>query len=509
MGSIARNSVIVTAFNVAGTALIFFSNLVIAYKFGAGREMDIYFASTTLPFFVMTVLSLAINFTFIPVLSQLDKEQSPERWNVVSGFMNLNLIFTVLVSAACMLFSLRIMAVITPGFTQDKLESSAALMAVFFPAVVLNTLNELLSCVYYTRGRFVIPSLNKILNPVFTILCVAVFGSSLNVASLVLAILGAFLTQSVFLIARIRRGRDFHYRFTADPRHPGLAGIFRLMLPLAASMLITKAMSVTDKFFLSPLQDGSISYVEYAFRITLRLTETVASGLIVAIFPAMALHASSLNYERLYISMAKGVKMLFFITVPCALISAVYGKPILRFLLERGSFTRQATDATFPAFALYMLSLPSDMARSVFYKGFYSLNKQKVVAVISVLNMVCYLALSALFINILKYLAMPFSYLIAFHFATFASAFLFGRSIKRGFSREIAAELAKNIGASAPALLYIWLITARMTNPVTYILACASGFLVYFLFSHAVFRSSSSLIVWGHLTSFKKFLRRT
>jgi putative peptidoglycan lipid II flippase len=129
MKNIARNSVVVTLFNVAGSLLVFLSSVVIAYKFGAGREMDVYFAATSLPFFIMTILSLTLNFTFIPFFATYNAKAGAEKWKIVSSFINSTIILTAILAGAGMVFSERIMEVITPGFSQDKLTEAARLMA--------------------------------------------------------------------------------------------------------------------------------------------------------------------------------------------------------------------------------------------------------------------------------------------------------------------------------------------------------------------------------------------
>src|SRR3989338_5721274 len=97
MGAIAKNSIIVTSFSAVGTALVFVSNMVIAYKFGAGRAMDVYFAATTVPLLIITILSMTLNLTFIPVFTAYEKTNEKDRWEVVSSFINSNLILTTII----------------------------------------------------------------------------------------------------------------------------------------------------------------------------------------------------------------------------------------------------------------------------------------------------------------------------------------------------------------------------------------------------------------------------
>ncbi len=504
MSSVAKNSIIVTIFNIAGTALVFVSNIIIAYKFGAGKAMDVYFAATTAPFFVMTILSMTLSFTFIPIFTAYEKNEKQDRWEIVSSFINSSLVLTTVICAAGMIFSRKIMSIITPGFSQLKIEEAAYLMALLCPAIVACAINELLASVYYAHNRFVTPSLNKILNPLLTILFVLSLGSSLNTKTLALATLSAFLLQTVFLIAGFLRRKDFSYSLRLNFKHPEVINIFKLMAPLTAAMLITKAMPLTDRFFLSRLQEGSISYVSYAYRMTLRIIDSTATGLLVALFPVMSAHAASLDYERLYYYAAKGLKMTVFIVTPFVAIFFIYGHPAIRFLFERGAFTPYDTDSTFKAFSLYLLSLPAVMAGGIFYKGFYSIQKNAVVALISASMMLFYIALCMSLLNVIDYLAIPLSHAISFNASMIISGLVLRRYLNIKGSYGIAREVFKNASSAAIAVLCIRPIMGIVKDsPLFYFLTVAFGFGIYFVLGKIIFHIEASAILWDQMVSYR------
>lgn len=500
MGSIARNSIVVTVVNTLGTLLVLLSNVVIAYRFGAGKDMDVYFAATALPFFVITILSMTLNFTFIPVFTEYEKRGKSDTWDVVSSFMNASVIVATVICVAGMLFSKKIMALITPGFDAAKLDASAGLMALLFPAVILSVVNELLSSIYYAHNKFVTPSLNKILNPLITIIYVLAFGTFLSTKSLALSVVTAYLIQNIFLIAGFLRNKDFAYSLSFHIRHPEVARIFKLMTPLIAAMLISKIAPLTDRFFLSGLAEGSISHVSYAYRITLRIIDSIASGLIVAIFPAMAAQAALLDYERLYRYILQGVRMLFFVIIPFVPILFLYGEPLIRALFQRGMFTAADTGATYKAFAVYLLSLPAVTAASVFYKGFYSVQRNTTVAVLSVAITLGYIGLCYGLLRPCNYLAIPLAHVIAFNTAAVVSGLLLRRSLKITTKHGTGRELAKNACiAVAAALLIMPAMQYARHNTVLYGLLCAAGLMIYYVLSAGIGHVQAAGVLTEHI----------
>ena len=504
MGAIAKNSIIVTSFSAVGTALVFVSNMVIAYKFGAGRAMDVYFAATTVPLLIITILSMTLNLTFIPVFTAYEKTNEKDRWEVVSSFINSNLILTTIICISGVIFSRSIISIITPGFNQAKIEEASLIMAILFPVIIFSAINELLAGVYYAHNRFITPSLNKILNPLLTILFVLMLGSRLNTKTLALAMLSSFSIQTAFLIMGFLRHRDFNYTLSLDFRHPEVIKIFKLMAPLIAAMVITKAIPLTDRFFLSRLQEGSISYTGYAYRLTLRMIDVMSTGLVTVLFPAMSIHAASLDYTRLYFYMMKGVKMLFFIVIPFTVIFFIYGKPAIKFLFERGQFTPHDSEATFKAFSIYLFSMPAIAGMAILSKGFYAIQKNRLVAVISVLVMAFYVVLCFFTVRVFAFLAIPFSHAVTFNLSILVFGLLIRRLLAARSSHGVAKELAKNtVSAFAAAGCMFPMMRIAGHSLMAYFLICLLGFFIYFILSRKVFHAEASDIFWEHILKYK------
>ena len=500
MSGIAKNSAIVTVFNVVGTSLIILSNSIVAYKFGAGANMDVYFASTSIPFFVTLIMSMTLSFTFIPIFTSYEKNHTEERWKIVSSFINASIIIMILVCVAGIFFAHEIMRLITPGFTAEKIKDAAFLMQLLFPVIIISGINELLSSVYYSHNRFITPSLNKIINPVMTISFVMLLGGVLSTKSLIFAILIAYVIQGALLITGFLRHKDFEYSFCLNFKHPEVIRIFKLVSPLMAAMIITKSTPIVDRFFLSETAEGSISYVSYAYRITLRIVDAVASGLIIAIFPAIAKNAAMFEYDKMYDRLIKGSKMLIFLTIPFITLLIFYGEPLIRFIFEHGEFTSRDTSATFAAFRLYLLAVPAVMIAGIFYKGFYSLQKHTLIAQLSVAVMVLYIFLCYMLLNIFGYLAIPLSFVISFNLALLASGLLIKRHLKPLQHTGAAKEFLKIlVSGLVTAVILLPIMGHLQTMPVFYCFFLALGLIFYYAISKYLFKVESANVIWKFL----------
>jgi len=238
LNRIAKTSLIVTIFTAIGLGLNFLSTVIIAAKFGAGRDMDVYLVATSLPLYIITIFAGTLNFTFIPVFSEYKLKDSQELWKIVSSFMNLVVLTTFVLCIAGLVFSNPLVRLLAPGFDAEKVRLSATLLSRLFPIIVFTSLNELMASVYYSSGRFIIPSWNKIISPSITIAYVLLFHRTLSTKSIVYAMLTSSMVQTSILSIGFFVNREFNYSFALMFRHAGVTKILRPMAPLMMGLFI-------------------------------------------------------------------------------------------------------------------------------------------------------------------------------------------------------------------------------------------------------------------------------
>src|SRR3972149_3626424 len=95
----ARAIISMTAFTLAGQALAFVMQMVMAEKFGAKMEMDSFLAATTIPQYVTTIVVGALGSVLIPVFVGLkSKSFESEAYKTVSILINGGVLFLGLFS---------------------------------------------------------------------------------------------------------------------------------------------------------------------------------------------------------------------------------------------------------------------------------------------------------------------------------------------------------------------------------------------------------------------------
>ena len=485
--SIAKSSILVSIFTVLGMGLGLLSNTVVAMKFGAGADMDVFLAATTIPLFITSILTSVLSFTFIPVFADYKANDPGEIWKVVSGFMNLSVIVTAALCLLFMVFALPATRLLVRGFTPEKLEHAAGLLRWLMPIIVLTAVNELMASVYYSTGRFAAPSLNKIISPVVTMAYVLLFHNSLSTKSIALAMLTAAFLQTLILAAGFFKDEDFHYIPFLDCSHPGMKKMFNLMTPLLLGMIIYRAVPVFDRYFLSGLPEGSISHVVYAVKLASIIPAVLGSGITISVFPLMSKYAAERDFNSLRNIMSKGIRMLFFLSLPVAVFLAVFGVPVIRLLFERGLFTAADTRAVYHALVLYMLALPAMTIGSVIGQGYYVLKDTTTAALVGVGEMALYILLCLLALPRLGYLAIPAAYALYLNIGALLNALIVRSKIGDIGGAKVMGSMLRHLAAAITPLPFIFLFFRFNNGIAVSMLLIACCFAVYLLVSKFIF----------------------
>ena len=98
-----------------------FRDRLLAGSFGAGDELDIYYAAFRIPDFISFVLIMgAISAAIIPIFSERLVRSHEQAWRFFSNLVNLFFISLIVISAILIIFVPQILSIIVPGFTGDK-----------------------------------------------------------------------------------------------------------------------------------------------------------------------------------------------------------------------------------------------------------------------------------------------------------------------------------------------------------------------------------------------------
>ncbi|MFZ5447507.1 MAG: murein biosynthesis integral membrane protein MurJ [Thermodesulfobacteriota bacterium] len=417
-GKIARAAGTVSLAVFASRILGLVREQVFAALFGAGFAFDAYVVAFRIPNLMRDLFAEgALSSAFVTVFTDYDQRLGPaQTWRLAN---NVIFCFTLLLSLLVlvgMLFSPEITGIMAPEFgtVPGKLALTTLMTRIMFPFLVLVSLAALAMGILNTKGKFFIPSLassffnlGAVVVGVSLSLVAPRFGVEPIVGMAWGALVGGFLQLAVQLPLLWRVG--FRLSWVLDFREPGLKRIVKLMLPAVVGLSATQINIFINTFYASSCVQGSISWLNYAYRLFHLPMGLFGVALMVATLPVVSRHASNKDLGALRDALQSSLSLAILVTLPAACGLIFLAQPIIALIYQHGQFTALDTHQTAAALALYALGLAAFAGVKIMVPVFYALDDTRVPVIGSFVTVAANLALIQITLAPLQHRAIALS----------------------------------------------------------------------------------------------------
>jgi len=390
-----------------------------AYLFGAGFAYDAFVVAFRIPNLLRDLFGEgALSAAFVTVFSDYDTNRGREEtWRLAGNVM---VFFSILLSVIILVgvwqaenivrFLVEAEYELTPG----KVELTRQMAVIMFPFLLLVSLSSVCMGILNTRGYFFIPSLSSsffnlgsIIGGVGLALLMPRFGQPAIVGMAFGTLIGGLL-QLVGQFPALRR-TGFRFRPNLSLADPGLRRILRLMVPAVAGLAALQVNVFINNFFASSLQQGSLSWLNYAFRLFMFPVGVFGVAVSIAAHPVMARQAASGSMSDLKESYISTLTVAFCLTVPATAGLIILAEPLIRLIFEHGRFDHFSTMMTAEALVYYTLGLSFYAAVKVTVPVFYNIDNTRVPVIGSFLAVAVNVAVIFLAIGTLRHRALALS----------------------------------------------------------------------------------------------------
>lgn len=469
-----------------------------AYFFGAGFAVDSFVAAFRIPNLLRDLFAEgALSQAFIPVfteeLTQRGKEEAVRLANLVLNFLIVVLIVIVFIG---IIISPWIVKLIAPGFeaVSGKQELTTLLARIMFPFLLLIAVASLFMGVLNSTGYFAAPAFSPVMLNFFMILSGFLICPLFDppIIGMAMGVLLGGLGQAAVQIPSLKKS-GFKYKFILSFTDPHLKKVLFLMTPAVLGLASTQTNIFVNTLIASLLPQGSVSYLNYSFRLMHFPLGVFAIAIATVTLPAVSKYAAEKNQAQLVSAFFSALRLVFFLTLPALIFLAVARESLISLLYQYGKFTPQDTIYTAQALLFYAIGLFGYAGVRVIAPVFYALKNTKTPVKISVMSVILNIILNLLFMRPFGFrgLALATSLSAIFNM----SLLLFSLNKKIGplsFKTEFK-KIFKTVSASVlmGIVLFSFLHSLNFSvenlkflNRLGIVLACAGiSFIFYSLFS--------------------------
>jgi putative peptidoglycan lipid II flippase len=470
---------------------------VFAALFGAGFAFDAFVVAFRIPNLLRDLFAEgALSSAFVTVFTDYDQRLGPERtWRLANNVIFcLTLLLSLLVLAG-MIFSPAIVGFMAPDFggVPGKLALTTLMTRIMFPFLVLVSLAALAMGVLNTKGKFFVPSLSSsffnlgsVVVGVSLSLVAPRFGMTPIVGMAWGALVGGFLQLAVQLPLLWRVG--FSLRWVLDFREPGLRRIVKLMIPAVVGLSATQINIFINTFYASSCAQGSVSWLNYAYRLFHLPMGLFGVALMVATLPVVSRHAANKDLAALREALQSSLSLAMLVTLPAACGLIFLAKPIIALIYQHGHFTALDTRQTADALVLYALGLVAFAGVKIMVPVYYALDDTRIPVLGSFLTVAVNLIMIHLTLTSLQHRAIALSTSLSVIFnCIFLAAVLYYKV--QGYQvRSLLVKLLKVTGVSLIMGLAVswlqgyataWLGTGLMGQVMSMTGVIAAGLILY------------------------------
>jgi putative peptidoglycan lipid II flippase len=360
----------VLAFFAFGSQLLaIVRDRMLAHNFGAGVELDLYYAAFRIPdlLFVLfaSVLSVYVLLPFIEKSGSVDAKKS-----LLSQVFTLFLLVYTGLAVVLAIGAPWYISYVFPGYTEQSQELAILIQILLLQPLLLG-ISSICGVVTQMHHRFVLYAISPLLYNVGIIIGLVFlfpfFGLPGLAAGVVLGAVGHVLVQVPFV-----RGSSFAFiaTFAFDWRQ--IRQLLLVALPRALTLSLNQLVLLLFVSIATTLTVGSVAVFQFAYNIQSVPLAIIGMSYSVAAFPTLSHLYAKRDQLAFNLQLMTALRHILFWSIPIVGLVIVLRAHIVRVLLGSGQFDWSDTRLTAAVLAMFVVSLAAQAALLLIVRAFYA-----------------------------------------------------------------------------------------------------------------------------------------
>lgn len=364
--------------SIVSGALGLMRDRLLAARFGAGPELDAYFAAFRIPDTLYSILIVGgFSAVFIPLLAEYFEKDHQQGWQFVHSVLWLFIVFFTCLSLFLFIAMPWLMTLVVPGFSEGSRSLAVSLSRVLLVSPLLFGISSVFSGVLQYFQRFFLYAIAPILYNLGIIGGILFLAPRFGIQGVVLGVLaGAFLHMAIQAPGVFKAG--FQWR-TADASlsHPALLKIGLLAFPRFLSVSAQQITLVVLTSLASFFAPGSIAIFQFANNIQYLPVGVVGLSFSLASFPSLAKAAVRRHDGEFSVIFSAVTRQIVLLTGAAAVLIFFLRGQIVRIFLQTGRFSSQDVLLTGAALGLFAFGIVLHALLLLIVRAFFALQDTK------------------------------------------------------------------------------------------------------------------------------------
>jgi len=384
----------------------------LAGRFGAGQELDIYFSAFRIPDFIYGILIVGgISAAFLPVFSEYfggrEGSDKNEEWparatKLANNVLNSFSVILIILCGILAIFTPLLIKFIIPGFSPESRNMTIDLTRIMFLSPIFFGLASIFSGILQYFDKFLAYSIAPILynlgiifGIIFLVPIFGIYGLALGV------IFGALLYLLIQIPVAWHSG--FRYKAIFDFKDSGLKKILKLMAPRILGTSAYQVNLTVITAIASTLTAGSIAIFNFSNNLQYVPVGLIGIPFSISCFSVLSRTWAAGQKDKFLRSFSSSFRQMNFFIIPISLIIFLLRAQIVRMILGAGNFGWWETRLTAACLGVFCLGILASSLTLLLTRIFFAFQNTKTPVIISLISMGCNIAFAYLFTYLLSF----------------------------------------------------------------------------------------------------------
>jgi putative peptidoglycan lipid II flippase len=355
---VLRSSMVVGFFSLLGGLTGILVDTSIAAMLGLSKDSDTFYVAFTVPYVISNLITATGQFSLVPFFAALEARQAGEElWKGFSYAVNIIFLGLGGLGLLGAVLAPWVIHGVAPGFTRPQIELATQLSRWLFLVLVPAGVAEVFRSFLLSRQRFALPSAAGLLRNVAVVLVILAGFGRFGPYSIVLGYLAGYLVQVVVLGVQIVVSFEVRYSLTLAAGGEAFRNLRGAGTAQLAGAMAWQVVVVVERIIASFLPPGTLTALNWGYKIMSSLAELLAGSVGTAALPAISEAVARQEQTEEQRTFRHTLEISLALVSPFVVFCLLLDRNIIRLVFERGNFTHEATALMALIFFYYSLAL--------------------------------------------------------------------------------------------------------------------------------------------------------
>lgn len=403
----SKKKLVSTALTVSMLTLLgylgfFARDLFMIRSFGAGNEMDIFFLGSMIPMFFISVLSMPVGTSIIPVYSALrNSEEATASTRLIGGTLFFQAILMACLSVLLYFFAPLLFAALGLQYSGEKLSSILEVMNVYLLIMLTGGVIIVANAVLNAEGRLVFPSVAQLIVPCVVILVLMVFGASYGIYAAVYGMLLGQIANLALVVVALHDRKMLAAAFRAD------WSVVRSNFPLqqygilAAAALSTALFIPLANAIAATLSSGSVAIIGMGTKVIILITGVIGMGMTTVLLPYFSSLVAKSHHLKAQSDLSFFLLFATVVSIPLALVLRLFAAALTYKLVAGAAVKDDDINELIRTIQFGVAQLPFFTCSLIAVKYITAYQRSGIILLSSLVGLVLTIVLSHVFVGML------------------------------------------------------------------------------------------------------------